>query len=156
MRGVRLTDEERVVADAKMADQSKAWRETNRERVRDMDKARYHADPEKSQARARDWQRRNRNRRRAAAHGLSLTEYDMLVSKQGNRCAICLQPETSVDQRQGLVRALAIDHDHDTGEVRGLLCSRCNLAIGLLQDDSDLIAAAAAYVASNRKLRVIS
>lgn len=49
--------------------------------------------------------------------------------RQGNKCAICKQPESQLTKPDGKIRALAIDHDHKTNAVRGLLCFRCNTAL---------------------------
>ncbi|OZE35807.1 hypothetical protein CH259_16615 [Rhodococcus sp. 05-2254-4] len=59
-------------------------------------------------------------------------------------CDICKQPERS--KRNGVVRLLNKDHDHSTGEWRGLLCSRCNMAIGLLADNVALLKSAIEYL----------
>lgn len=73
-------------------------------------------------------------------YSLTQTEYaDMLLSQQGV-CAICGNPETLLD------RNLAVDHNHVTGEVRSLLCYRCNRAIGSFEDNSDLLFSAALYL----------
>lgn len=56
-------------------------------------------------------------------------EYDQLLAHQDGACAICLQPPKS--------RRLAVDHDHKTGLIRGLLCAFCNRAVGLFRDDMD-------------------
>lgn len=68
---------------------------------------------------------------------------------QGGVCAACGFPETKTTQ--GQVRMLAVDHDHETGEVRSLLCSACNTSIGLLGDDIERIEAAARYLESYGK-----
>jgi hypothetical protein len=80
--------------------------------------------------------------------GISLEKYNEMKKSQGHVCAICGLPETAIDHRTKKVRDLAVDHNHDTGEIRGLLCTRCNTAIGLLQDDVVLLANATAYLAS--------
>lgn len=60
-------------------------------------------------------------------HGITQDDYEALISRQGGRCAICqLHPST--------VGPLQIDHDHRSGQVRGLLCARCNRGIGLFLD----------------------
>lgn len=59
-------------------------------------------------------------------------------------CDICKQPERV--KRNGVVRQLNRDHDHTTGEWRGLLCSRCNQAIGMLSDNPELLRLAAGYL----------
>lgn len=61
-------------------------------------------------------------------YGLTIDEYDAMVVQQGNVCAICKQPETA--ERNGVKYRLAVDHCHKTGKVRGLLCFKCNSAIG--------------------------
>ena len=64
-------------------------------------------------------------------YGMSITDYEILWNAQNGVCAICKQPETAIDPHNpGNVRRLSVDHDHETGKVRGLLCQRCNVAIG--------------------------
>lgn len=66
--------------------------------------------------------------------------YIYLFDKQNGVCAICgVKPQ---DKR------LAVDHCHQSGEIRGLLCSNCNLGIGLLQDNPMLLTKAADYLNS--------
>jgi hypothetical protein len=77
-------------------------------------------------------------------------EYQALVESQGGLCAICREPETAM--RGGVIRPLCIDHDHETGVVRGLLCSRCNTAVGLMLDDPDRLREAVAYLTIPRLL----
>jgi len=80
--------------------------------------------------------------------GISLETYNEMKEKQEHVCAICGQPETAIDHRTKKLRDLAVDHCHTTGEIRGLLCTRCNTAIGLLQDDVDLLAKAVSYLSN--------
>lgn len=80
-------------------------------------------------------------------YGISLETYNELKESQQHVCAICGLPETAIDYRTKKIRDLAVDHNHDTGEIRGLLCTRCNTAIGLLQDDVVLLANAISYLA---------
>lgn len=75
-------------------------------------------------------------------YGLTPFEYQALYSAQGHSCRICGSPPSGND-RWGL---LAVDHDHDTGRVRGLLCFRCNSGLGQFQDDPAILRAAAAYL----------
>lgn len=62
---------------------------------------------------------------------------------QANKCAICGCEGGSEDNRGD---RLAVDHDHETGVVRGLLCHKCNTAIGLLRDDPEVLRRAADYL----------
>jgi Recombination endonuclease VII len=72
-------------------------------------------------------------------YGLSLEDYERMFAAQGGVCAICL--ETRPEER-----TLHVDHDHETGAIRGLLCFRCNNAIGDLREDFDLFQRAADYL----------
>lgn len=76
--------------------------------------------------------------------GISLVDYEDMFEAQGGKCAICDQPETQ--KRNGVVKALAVDHNHETGKVRGLLCTDCNTGIGNLKDSLDVLKAAIAYL----------
>lgn len=75
---------------------------------------------------------------RMRTYGISDANYAALLSQQGGCCAICRQPPGE--------RSLAVDHDHLTGRIRGLLCGLCNTALGLLRDNPDLIDRASAYL----------
>lgn len=75
-------------------------------------------------AKAQAWRRTSRLRR----YGLTEEEFVAMLDAQGNACAACRR-DFSDDLGP------CIDHDHDTGEVRGLLCSGCNTALGMLADD---------------------
>lgn len=121
---------------------------------------RYLADPARAKARVKQWQQENadrvnaywRERRREPQvkrrerdaylkrkFGISLAEYDAILAEQGGVCAVCSRPPTC-----GI--SLHVDHDHDTGRIRGLLCFRCNNALGDLEDDPALLRAAARYL----------
>lgn len=65
--------------------------------------------------------------------GMTTEDYKRMLDRQDGVCAICHKPP--------LNNALAIDHDHDTGKIRGLLCSRCNSALGWLETREDSIVA---------------
>ena len=76
--------------------------------------------------------------------GLSPEEYAGLLAAQGNTCAGCLQSETITVR--GRRMPLAVDHHHETGKVRGLLCHNCNRALGLLRDNPDTLVRLLAYL----------
>jgi hypothetical protein len=71
---------------------------------------------------------------------LTLEDYDLLLSTQHNRCKIC---ELHVSD---LPNSLAVDHCHQTGKIRGLLCTNCNLGLGNFRDNKNYLAAAIAYM----------
>ena len=88
---------------------------------------------------------RYRRSQREKLYGLEPGQYEDMLGAQLYRCAIC---GTHTDD---CARQLAVDHDHDTGEVRGLLCGSCNAAIGLMREDSFVFESAMAYL-SNAKV----
>ena len=67
-------------------------------------------------------------------------------AEQGGVCAVCRKPETARNYRTGGTLALAVDHCHETGVVRGLLCGNCNKGIGGLMHDRELLLAAINYL----------
>jgi Recombination endonuclease VII len=89
--------------------------------------------------------RAKERRRTLARYGLSEEQWDHLVTVQNNRCAIC-----KTTQPGGKGESWHIDHDAATGVVRGLLCHNCNVGIGNLRHDPEIMMAAARYVAAHR------
>ena len=77
--------------------------------------------------------------------GMTYLEFCEMEEAQGHVCASCKQFET---HRRG--QRLCVDHDHDTGKVRGLLCHHCNTALGLLHDNPERILNLHAYITSNQ------
>jgi len=77
-------------------------------------------------------------------YGLSITEFNNLLLTQNNRCAICKEP---LDLQNP--HSVVIDHDHLTGKIRGILCNKCNLAIGLLRDNPEYTKRATEYLERN-------
>lgn len=78
---------------------------------------------------------------RIRKYGVSDHAYASMLSEQWGCCAIC---RTTVPGRRD--KFFAVDHNHTTGAVRGLLCQSCNRAIGLLKDDPSILRAAATYL----------
>jgi len=76
--------------------------------------------------------------------GISLEEYYGMLERQNGGCAICGRKETI--KKNGKPMRLSIDHDHETGRIRGLLCSGCNKGIGHLQDSPDILTKAIDYL----------
>jgi hypothetical protein len=69
-------------------------------------------------------------------YGITREKFDILFVLQKGKCAVCNQSSNS----------LVVDHDHVTNQIRGLLCSNCNLAIGLFKDNPEIVASAEAYL----------
>lgn len=82
----------------------------------------------------------------AARYGTTVGHIEQLRSIQGNRCAICLTHANEIPHNAFKHNPLVIDHDHETGEVRGLLCPNCNAGLGQFKDDPRLLASAIAYL----------
>jgi len=110
---------------------SKTWYEKNKERVRHYNNT--------------DSQKYNSRKYNLRKYGLTPDSYAKLIEEQDNRCAICQQPETVLGTG-GEIKNLAIDHNHETGQTRGLLCNNCNRALGLFQDSAELLERAIKYV----------
>lgn len=146
----------------------RAWKEQNREKRREQSRncyqrnaeifraasARYRRENrEKCAAYNKQWHMNNRERRLldavARRHGISGDAYIQLLLLQEGVCAICRKPEVLRDNRSGLVKNLSVDHDHATGAIRGLLCTRCNSAIAYFQEDAASLRRAADYLESN-------
>lgn len=119
----------RVVSDEARA-KNTAWHARNKERLAPIRKARMLAEPEKVARIAR-------NSALKANYGITIDEYDNMFRVQGGKCAIC-------QNKQG--RTLHVDHCHRTSIVRGLLCQKCNMAIGLLSDDTKILQRAINYL----------
>ena len=115
-------------------ERARKWQRRNRERYLKNQRA-Y---KEKNRARI---QAENRERHLRKTYGLTPDQYQAMNSAQNGLCAICSRPEAG---------GLHIDHDHTTGSVRGLLCGRCNKAIGLFDDDPFRIQAAGVYLLKAR------
>lgn len=87
----------------------------------------------------------------AKNYGLTVADYDALLRSQNGVCAICGEDEPNAHGRTGKQFRLAVDHCHETGKVRGLLCQKCNRAIGLLKDDPATLRRAISYLLRHRK-----
>ena len=81
-------------------------------------------------------QRRSTLKRR---YGITSEEFDALLAAQGGGCAVCLAQNGSWH----------VDHDHEDGHMRGILCARCNRSIGAFEDDESLLRQAAEYLATH-------
>ena len=108
----------------------RAYYAKNKERIAETARERYKAD----QTKFYNW---NRNSVLKRKYGLNLESYQEILESQAFKCAICLA-ETD--------ETLHVDHCHDTGVVRGLLCGNCNRALGLLKENSEIVSRAAKYL----------
>lgn len=150
---------------AKRRIQQKKYREANRERrlkySREYTKRIYISDRKRILEKNRLWRKNNPDKIKARdvrRFNLTLDDYYFLLEQQNGVCAICGQPETHVVY--GKKKSLSIDHDssccpgrtNSCGKcIRGLLCSRCNTAIGLFEDNIEVLEMAINYIKTNRK-----
>jgi hypothetical protein len=79
-----------------------------------------------------------RKKRIKCDYGLTLEQYEEMWIAQGGKCAICGKDSPS--------RLLCVDHDHETGKVRGLLCVHCNHLLGNARDKIQVLASAIQYL----------
>jgi hypothetical protein len=84
-------------------------------------------------------------------YGVTMAEFNTMYLLQGGICAICGNPEKSKNQ-DGTTKYLAVDHDHKTGAVRGLLCRKCNHMLGYGNDDPEVLKQAAKYLLDHNKI----
>lgn len=89
--------------------------------------------------------RKEKNRCLMKSFNITIEDYEYLFNKQNGVCAICGNKEDR-KHRNGKTFSLAVDHNHITGQIRGLLCSRCNMAIGGLGDSVEMLEKALVYL----------
>ena len=87
---------------------------------------------------------KNTDKLRKRKYGITREQYEKMLREQEGLCAGCHQPETVT--RGGVVRELVVDHNHETGAVRGLLCSKCNIMLGLCKDQTVVLLRLADYL----------
>ena len=114
---------------------AREYRAKNVEKVRESQRRSRQSRPEVY------WEKNLRS-----AFGITAEDYEQMLANQNGACAICKQEETEIHPRSGTQRRLAVDHCHDTGRIRGLLCNRCNRAIGLFRDSAQIIRSAINYL----------
>jgi hypothetical protein len=110
---------------------NRAWVEANRDRHR---------------ANALTWLARNRERvakqKRLRDYGLSEADFEKMLTAQENACAICKREFTCADKNS----TPHVDHDHRSGEARGLLCNRCNTCLGHFGDNIEGVGRVVSYL----------
>jgi hypothetical protein len=84
--------------------------------------------------------------------GITLDQYNEMLERQNGLCAICRMPETST--WRGRTKTMSVDHDHETGAVRALLCGNCNAGLGQFKDSPELLTLAALYVSTHKSNQV--
>jgi len=111
--------------------------------------ARYLKDPTKVSVQQKEWVKANRSRRLKimrdwnlkVKYGITPEQFDEMVKAQNGCCKICEKPQD---------RVLHVDHCHETGKIRGLLCSTCNTGIGQFKEDPEIMKKAIEYINETR------
>jgi hypothetical protein len=121
---------------------TKSYRESNREEWRKYQ--REYA--KKRRVNKLDSVRGHELTKRCKKYGITVEWWTVQLAKQNNVCALCLKAEISEHCKGGTVRSLAIDHHHENGTARGLLCSACNQAVGKIEGSPGWLDRAAEYL----------
>jgi hypothetical protein len=138
-----MTEEERK---ARNREYGRRWRERNRGKALDATRKWNAKNPEKRANIAAQWRAANPRYGRQHAlrtkYGLTIDAWEQMFNAQHRRCAICQRTKGKWDT----------DHDHATGKVRAILCSSCNKALGLAQDNPDTLRKMALYLEAHAAL----
>ena len=78
-------------------------------------------------------------------YGITLDEFNNMKDAQGGKCAICGSNSGKANKKND---RLTVDHDHSTGEIRGILCHKCNFGLGQFDDDTEKLSMAITYLKS--------
>ena len=114
---------------------------------------------EERTARHKEWRRENPkaaqyrdNRNLVVNHGITMEQFQEMSKLQNDVCAICQEPH----KEESNFKRLHVDHDHITKQIRGLLCTNCNTALGLFKDDLERMKRAIRYLEGqlNTKLEI--
>lgn len=146
----------------KRAEYARMWRKNNPEKVAEHAKRTRIKNKEKIKQRQKEWRENNRahvsekgkkwyienvdrvrNNQLKLHFGISLEKYNKILDKQNGVCAVC---GSSSEKRK-----FSVDHDHETGKIRGLLCRGCNVGIGNLKDDIIVIENALNYLKKHKE-----
>lgn len=129
------TDKKRIRSICKSCDKKalSIWRINNRDKLR---------------AHCRNWYKKNKCVRREYSiktrFGITTKQYENMLHDQGYKCGICGKNQSLFKKR------FSIDHNHETGKIRGLLCPQCNVALGLFKDNQEILISAAKYVTKHK------
>ena len=142
-----------------------AWRKLNGDHAnavsRENWKLRSTEKVEKTKAQAKRWRQNAdpdkvwwyRVKAKLDQYGLTLDSYHALAEKQNFLCAVCGESPKPRKKKSAEFDDFVIDHDHTTGELRGLLCNTCNIGIGMLQDSPTVALSAAVYLEHHHSKR---
>lgn len=110
------------------------WRKNNPEKSKEIYKK--YSNSEKGKIRNKKWAKKNR----LLSYGITENVLEEMKKKQNNKCAICGKVINE------FTKDFAIDHNHITGEIRGLLCMNCNIGLGVFRDNKTIMRKAIDYL----------
>jgi len=120
---------------------NKKYQLNNPEKIKARTKEYYLNNSEKINARKKKWYEENlekqKNTELVRTYGITLEMYNKMLVDQFFCCAIC---------KRNMIKPLSVDHDHETGIVRGLLCNTCNSGLGMFKDNLDILIEAVKYL----------
>jgi hypothetical protein len=154
MRTSNLTPEEKRLYNNEY---QKRWRKNNPERTKELNKRWHKNNPERRKELNKRWRENNPEKVKEMEkksllknnYNIDINDYNNMLTLQVSGCTICGKSITENG------KALAVDHDHETGAVRGLLCNSCNTALGLFNDNPELLRKAADYIEKHKsKLKI--
>ena len=119
------------------------WAKNNKDKVREKNSKNH--EKRKSYYQSEEGVKSSRKAHLKRMFGITLEEYDKKLNEQNGVCEICSEPEKSIRNN-----FLAVDHSHETGKIRGLLCTNCNRALGLFKDNIELLEKAIKYLKKHK------
>lgn len=161
-----MTTEAKKAADKRYVEKNKEevykkiqeWRKKNRSKVLGYGLKFRLKNREKVRIRSSKYYQANKDRlhgfRIKRLYGITLSEYYLLLKKQGEGCAICGTDKPYSINYKGKKKFFAIDHDHKTGKTRGILCHDCNRGLGSFVDSIDNLKKAIVYLEQFSKMRL--
>lgn len=144
----------------KQLEASRKWKARNKEKLKEYSKLYREANSEKIKALKKQWNAENathikeynekwtldnekyyQDKHLKYTYGISLDDYEVMRQQQQNKCACCGKHEKETPRQR-----LFVDHCHKTGKIRALLCQHCNTALGMVNDDPDILISLISYL----------
>jgi hypothetical protein len=126
---IARTKEHRATHGRVDSEADKAWRASHKEEILAAGRKYYSAHPERAREKSlKKW------------YGITLADYNQMFEEQNGFCIICGVHQSEVN------KTFCVDHDHETGEVRGLLCDQCNKGLGHFKDNQSFLQKAIDYL----------
>ncbi len=126
----------------------KEYREKNKAKILEREASYRNSNKEKMNKNNLEWRTKNPEYNRIKVlkkYGLTVDDYNKMFANQDGCCAICKIHQSEIKT------TFSVDHCHQTNKVRGLLCIKCNTAIGSLQDNIELLDKAKQYLINNKE-----